>query len=70
MKHFAYFISGVLVASFVQLGIPAAKAWSLQEQVKKDRAKYQLYLDCRDKEKTKYATYECLRLNNLGFEQL
>jgi hypothetical protein len=74
MKHFAYFIAGVLVATFTQAIIAPAQAGggffpSLEEGLKRDRAQYQKYLECRDKN-PKVVRYECLRLNPLGFKQL
>jgi hypothetical protein len=70
MKHFAFFVAGVIVATITQIAVaPAHAAWSLQENIKNDRSMYEKYLECRDRS-PKVVTYECLRLNPLGFRQL
>lgn len=70
MKKFSYFVAGILISSATQAFIPPAHAWmSLEDGLKRDRALYQKYVECRDKN-PKVVTYECLRLNPLGFQQL
>lgn len=73
MKNFAYFIAGVLVASFTQAIIPAAQAGlfpDMDAAIKRDRAQYEKYVECRDKN-PKVVKYECLRLYpSLGFNKL
>jgi hypothetical protein len=67
MKHFAYFIAGILVASFAQTVIAPAQAGGnfltsgMEEGRRKNQEQYEQYVKCRDKN-PKVVTYECLRL--------
>jgi hypothetical protein len=73
MKHFAYFIAGVLVASITQAIIPMAQAGffpSMEEDLKRNRSMQDQYEACRDKN-PKVVKYECLRLYpKMGFGYL
>lgn len=65
MKTFAAFIAGALAYALISV----AHATWMPDSVKQDRDGYRAYVACRDKN-PKVVTYECLRLNTLGFQQL
>jgi hypothetical protein len=69
MKHFLSFIAGVVLASAIQAIVPVAEAKSIAQMMEQDRIDYRAYVACRDKNPT-VVTYECLRMNPLGFKQL